>query len=499
MWDEKLKEYRKINDLPDDLKNEINVNNSFFNDFDGKSLDEQQRIVCVLNDCDLEIIAGAGTGKTYTLLAKAAYLIEKRGIDSSEILFLSFSKSSVKDLSERLKYPIETRTIHSFGLSIINSKDVIEEYEFLKIFKRYLEDASEKELDDINYFCENFLASYNVRSRLKELDYEEEKFNYLIKETKFPYKIQRFLDLFKGKNYDISYLKKLKKRCEKEFDEKFSLDMLQNIYFLNVFEPIFRFYQSFLSKNNLIDYNDMINQAIKIIDEKDINLKYKYIFVDEYQDMSYNNFLLVKTVKDKTNANLIVVGDDWQSIYGFRDSDLKLFTDFDKYFPNAKRVFLEKTYRNSQQLIDTAGKFIMNNENQFVKSLNSDLSIEKPIKIIYHSQGSEKENNIIYNLVSNLSNDNTVLIIGRHKKDINEFLVNTNLIKKGRSKNYKKITDKANTIDNVEYRTIHKAKGLEADYVIIIRAIDDFCDFINELGGDPAIPCFKYHENITIM
>lgn len=85
-----MKEYKIIDDLPKSLKNEIEENKSFFDNFDGKSLDEQQRIACVLNDCDLEIIAGAGTGKTHTLLAKAAYLIEKKNIAPNEILFLSF-------------------------------------------------------------------------------------------------------------------------------------------------------------------------------------------------------------------------------------------------------------------------------------------------------------------------------------------------------------------------------------------------------------------------
>ena len=482
-----MKEYRKINDLPYDLKKEIEDNNSFFNDFDGKSLDEQQRIACVLNDCDLEIIAGAGTGKTQTLVAKSSYLIEKKGIDPSEILCLSFSNSSVKDLSERLKYPIETRTIHAFGLSIIRkyeTKAVLDENEFKSIFMEYLNEASEKELENIREYCEDYLANFRVKSRLKELDYEEEKFNYLIKNTNIHYKIQHFIDLFKGKDYDISDLNILKKTCEKDFDENFNFNALKNIYFLRIVEPVFRFYESFLFKNRLIDFNDMINNAIKIIEKEGISKNYKYIFVDEYQDMSYKNFLLVKAIKNNINANLVVVGDDWQSIYGFRDSDLKLFTDFDEYFPDAKRVFIEKTYRNSQQLIDTAGKFIMKNDNQFVKSLKSDLSIDKPIKIIYHSQKSEKENNTIFNLISNLSQDNNLLILGRHRKDIDEFLANTNLVKKGRTKNYKKITDESETIENVEFRTIHKAKGLEADYTIIIRVIDELVGFPNKLKPD---------------
>ena len=99
----KLQEYRTINDLSTSLKNELTKNASFFSNFDGKSLDEQQRIACILNDCDLEIIAGAGTGKTQTLVAKSSYLIEYKNIKASEILCLSFSKSSAKDLKKKIK------------------------------------------------------------------------------------------------------------------------------------------------------------------------------------------------------------------------------------------------------------------------------------------------------------------------------------------------------------------------------------------------------------
>lgn len=483
-----LKEYRNIKDLPRNLKDEIKYNESFFDNIDGKSLDEQQRIACVLNDCDLEIIAGAGTGKTQTLVAKSSYLIEKKNIKPSDILCLSFSRASVSDLKERLIFPIETRTLHSLGFSIIRKYENKKPFnndennnDFYDLFKQYLNDASPKQLFDIQYHCETYLAKSEIKSKLNEMDSEEEKLNFLIANTYIRKDLKQFVDLYKGKDLDISDLAKFKKDCED--DLKGSKYYYRNMSFLNIAESVFRYYQSFLSRNHLIDFNDMINKAIKFIDKFGFDKNYKYIFVDEYQDMSFKNFQLLKAIKDKTNAHLVVVGDDWQSIYGFRDSDLKLFTNFDEYFPDAKRVFIEKTYRSPQQLINTAGTFIMKNENQYKKSLQSDLSIDKPIKIVYHSLNSEKENNTIYNLVYNLSHDNSVLILGRHaKNDIDEFLKETDLVKKGRSRNHKKITDKYGTIDNVEFRTIHKAKGLEADYVIIIQVIDAWLGFPNKIS-----------------
>lgn len=478
-----MKEYKTIDDLPKSLKNEIEENKSFFDNFDGKSLDEQQRIACVLNDCDLEIIAGAGTGKTHTLLAKAAYLIEKKNIAPNEILFLSFSKSCVEELIERLNYNVPTSTIHAFGLSLIDEyreKEIFDGWGFRKIFDEYLESASDKQISDIKDYCMENLKSEDM-IKLIELDTEVEKFHHMVSKSGISSRIRSFIDLFKGKGYGISDFKKIKSKCKHEFETRegnyyTEENYLKNMSFIQLVEPVYRFYESYLHRNHLIDFNDMINKAIELIENDGISDNFRYIFVDEYQDMSYKNFQFIKALKEACNANLVVVGDDWQSIYGFRDSDISLFNDFCDYFPNANRVFIEKTYRNPQELIDIAGKFIMKNDSQFKKSLKSDKSIDKPVKIVY-----DDDSNSIYNLINNLSKDSgRVFILGRHNGDIDDFIRGTDLAKKSK-KEYKQITNRYGSMDNVEYRTVHKAKGLEADYVVLINVFDQYVGFPNKL------------------
>ena len=478
-----MKEYHQIEDLPIGLKNEIEENASFFDNFDGKSLDEQQRIACVLNDCDLEIIAGAGTGKTHTLLAKAAYLIEKKNIAADNILFLSFSKSCVEELIERINYEIPTSTIHAFGLSLIDEyreKEIFDGWGFKKIFDEYLETASDKQISDIKEYCLDNLNSDDMIKYI-ELDKDIEKFNHLISKSRISSRIRSFIDLFKGKGYGASDFKKIKAKCTHEFETRDGNyyndeNYLKNMSFIQLVEPVYRFYESYLHRNHLIDFNDMINKAIELIESEGIDNNFKYIFVDEYQDMSYKNFQFIKTLKQACNAHLVVVGDDWQSIYGFRDSDISLFNDFCDYFPDANRVFIEKTYRSPQELIDIAGKFIMKNDSLFKKSLKSDKSIEKPVKIVY-----DDDSDSIYNLINNLSKGSErVFILGRHNDDVDEFIFGTDLVKKSK-KEYQQITNDYGNINNVEYRTVHKAKGLEADYVVLINLFDQQIGFPNKL------------------
>ena len=114
----------------------------------------------------------------------------------------------------------------------------------------------------------------------------------------------------------------------------------------------------------------MINEATSIVSSDAVHLPYTYIIIDEYQDISVSRYRLIEAIRKKTGSTILCVGDDWQSIYRFAGSDLSLFTDFERYFGKSALLKIENTYRNSQQLIDIAGRFVMKNKRQIRKNLS---------------------------------------------------------------------------------------------------------------------------------
>lgn len=163
--------------------------------------------------------------------------------------------------------------------------------------------------------------------------------------------------------------------------------------FLSICNDCYLEYERWLKENNAVDFEDMINESARLLREvKDMKKKldFKYIIVDEYQDISRQRFDLTKALSEVTDAKIIAVGDDWQSIYAFSGSDITLFTKFEEIMGYAKMLKIVRTYRNSQEVIDIAGNFIQRNKEQITKQLISPKHIEDPV-LIYTYDGSRKK------------------------------------------------------------------------------------------------------------
>ena len=240
---------------------------------------------------------------------------------------------------------------------------------------------------------------------------------------------------------------------------KYDYEDTKNKFISKLFLDYLDFYNDYFQRKIYIDYFDMINEAMPLIEK----VNYKYIFVDEYQDISQTRYNLLKKVKDISNAKLVVVGDDWQSIYSFAGSDVKFFKEFKEYFNHRKRVCLDETYRSSNELTQVAKSFIDSDE-LFSKELFSKKHLDYPLELRYYTgkNDTEKLNNeyaLIYEILRELSQDNNtkeVMVLCRYEKPL------INLKKKLDDVDIDKLGIK------LIYNTIHGAKGLDAQNVIIM-------------------------------
>ena len=198
----------------------------------------------------------------------------------------------------------------------------------------------------------------------------------------------------------------------------------------------------------------------------------------------------------------MAVGDDWQSIYKFTGSEISIFTKFEEYFGTTEMLKIEKTYRNSQQLINIAGKFVMSNKNQLKKNLKSDKKINNPVVLVDYSNSmtmnnDENKNSLVRRVMDILSSLNkeskTVLLLGRNNFDISDLSIS----------NYFKVTNKnGETIVEsniyphltIRFMTIHKSKGLEADEVIVLNNRNNITGFPNQMTNDSVLSYVSKEE-----
>ena len=692
------------------INQELKDNSDLFDDLDGKSLDSQQREAIVVDEDAVKVIAGAGSGKTFTIQGKVKYLTEKRDVDPSEILAISFSNASVDDLKERIAEPIDIKTFHKVGKDILTqynqysrpdtsalkriikryltkkalknediskklieffsfyinvppsdddikyegdlldwqegvdfstlkrrfknkqretlNNEIVRSYEELYIanflfiygikytyekiysypnknferefnkFKEFLFSFNEEipdelknditkdllnltdifeeyeikdylpdfYLDDYNIYIEHFGLNRNCENHLiggksseeyvKEMEWKRkvhkkygttliETFSYYQSEnrllTRLAEKLQAqgvefneidyrevyrillenktikewedfivllktFIELFKGNNYDETKFKEFYDYVG-GLKDSFSKD--RTIAFLKIVEEIYNDYEAYLLKIKKIDFNDMINKASDCIMKNGLDLPYKYIIVDEYQDTSFTRYNLLRNICDSIGAKIMVVGDDWQSIYSFSGCDVNIFTKFDNFFDVCETRYIEKTYRNSQQLIDASSNFVMKNPDQTRKELKSSKSLKYPIKLVNFDNDFDeilKFELIIKNIINQSTFKNKkILILGRNNKDIFNLLKNFNVENeygkrkfeilgdedKLRRNKFVKIVYRESPDVNIEYRTVHQSKGLECDNVILINLKNWKAGFPNKMVDDPVLNFVK--------
>ena len=304
------------------------------------------------------ILAGAGSGKTTVLVNRIAYMLEHERISPYNILAITFTNKAANEMKTRVEKLIGNNadgmwisTFHSCCVKILRS--CIDYIGFSGNFVIYDTDDSKTVLKD----C------------LKELNMDEKVFS--------PRSVAA--QLSKAKDELVSW---------QEYK-----NINENNYRLSKIAAVYELYQEKLKKNNALDFDDIIFFTVKIFKEhEDVLEKYrerfKYIMVDEYQDTSTAQYVLISLLA-KENRNICVVGDDDQSIYKFRGANIRNILDFEKEFDDAKVIKLEQNYRSSQSILNAANSVIKNNLTRKAKSLWT--SNEKGEKIKIFTGNNERD------------------------------------------------------------------------------------------------------------
>lgn len=644
------------------ITEELEIYSAFFDNIEERKLDKQQRTAVVTDEDNNIVIAGAGSGKTTTIVGKVNYIIDRYKISPEEILLISFTNKSATTLANRIDIKgIEAKTFHKFGKDIIveaegRQPSIFEEAQFIPLLtsffteliksKTYLNRVTnyftnflkppktqfdfDNQGDYIQYMKDNNFRTYKIievqgRGGLTynmevvksieeckianfllfngvnykyEFPYEHdtateayrqykpdftiiqgtkkfyiehfgisrngdvpswfnsdgvrtpsekyrddmkwkrdthrtfgttliETFSYemnedvlfdnlqahliavgVILKPKTPEEIWNiinnaakdeiktfinlfatFINLMKSNNYTIEKVLDKNRDTQVEFFRK------RNSEFVEIIRPIFERYESHLGERNEIDFSDMINKASAHIANGKHKRKFKYVIIDEFQDISIGRYQLVKAIKTSNpSCKLFCVGDDWQSIYRFSGSDIALFKEFEKYFGYTVKSKIETTYRFQNPLINLSSGFIQRNPNQAKKELRGTNRQSTEYKIQYSITDKQDDTNALQNIFNELLNthqnieNEEIYILGRYSFDINRIKNENGIFRLDKENGLLSYSFRTQDGDvkklKAQFLTVHKAKGLEADIVIILNCNSGKHGFPSEMSDD---------------
>ena len=333
------------------------------------NFNEQQKKAIELIDGPLLLLAGAGAGKTRVITNRIANMVQNHNIKPSEILAVTFTVKAANEMKERVEKiinkKIEISTFHSFAL---------------KLLKEY-----HKELG----YEKNFTI-YDVLDQMNIVNLILRKNNFKVEEG--TYEIASFISKFKEGNctqYDFS-----------------------NVL---IFETIFKEYNEILKNNNAMDFSDILVNTDKLLDIPDIldkvQDKFRYIMVDEYQDTNNIQYKIVNKIAKKYR-NICVVGDENQSIYGFRGANIKNILNFEKDYPDANIIKLEINYRSTQNIVEASNALIMHNKERIEKNIKSNNEPGSKIKYKIFDNEYDEAEKVIEQIILNIKKndfDNAIL------------------------------------------------------------------------------------------
>lgn len=357
------------------------------------SLNNQQKLAVTTLDGPLQVLAGAGSGKTKVLTTRIAYLLEQKKCFGQQILCVTFTNKAANEMRERV-------------LQLVNSRSVA--FPWLGTFHSICNKMLRKNAEAVN-LKPNF-SIIDTLDQIKLIKNILDSENIDLKKNP-PKQIAFQIDSWKNK----ALLPQEITLKNQEFHLKNALQ-------------VYRVYQKKLQTMNCVDFGDLILHVVTILKKfEDIRKIYqnnfKYILVDEFQDTNYIQNLWLQLLTSENN-NICVVGDDDQSIYSWRGAEVKNILNFKKEYKDTQSIKLEQNYRSTKNILNTASSLIANNEDRLDKNIWSDLGDGEKVKVKSYFDGRNEAIGISDTIEQNLSkkyNLNNISILVRAAFQTREF------------------------------------------------------------------------------
>jgi DNA helicase-4 len=421
----------------------------FFATVESSPLNPAQARAVVNGEESLLVLAGAGSGKTSVLVARAGWLLQQRHAQPPQILLLAFGRQAAEEMNERIQFrlknhEIEARTFHSLALHIIrqgSNKDPL-------ISRLETDNAARRQLltETWQQQCaeKKAYASGWRQWLTEELAWDVPEGNFWQDEAlaqRLASRLERWLGLMRMHGgAQATMIADAPEAIRDRFTKRVKL-----------MAPLLKAWKSALKAEGAIDFSGLIHQAVNLLEKGRFISPWKHILVDEFQDISPQRAALLTALrKQNRQTSLFAVGDDWQAIYRFSGAEMSLTTAFHHYFGRGDSCVLDTTYRFNERIGEVANQFIQQNPHQLAKPLNS---LTKGNKKAISLLPDERLEDLLNKISGYARPEERVLLLARYHH------LQPTLLAKAKTR-WPKL--------RLDFMTIHASKGQQADYVIVL-------------------------------
>ncbi|MTD26569.1 DNA helicase IV [Erwinia sorbitola] len=421
----------------------------FFNQVETSPLNTSQARSVVNGEDAVLVLAGAGSGKTSVLVARAGWLMMRRQASAGQILLLAFGRKAADEMNERIKARLHTddiqaRTFHSLALHIIqqgsNKAPTVSKLETDHGLRQKLL------IDTWRQQCNEKKAHVNGWRQwlTDELEWELSEGSFWQDDRlarRLSSRLERWLGLMRMHGgAQAAMIDSAPEEVRDLFSKRVKL-----------MAPLMKAWKAALKEEGAVDFAGLIHQAVNILDKGRFISPWKHILVDEFQDISPQRAALLAALRrQNTQTTLFAVGDDWQAIYRFSGAEMSLTTAFHHHFGEGERCVLDTTYRFNQRIGEIANTFVQSNPHQLKKPLNS---LSKGNKKAISLLPEEQLEALINKLSGYATVGERILVLARYHH------LRPDILDKAATR-WPKL--------NIDFMTIHASKGQQADYVIIL-------------------------------